>query len=696
LISFRGRRFITKKSLKGLIILGIVKGLVTLAVLMFFGIFSGFEATAKTDQPVESEGNMLEKLNQDKVTTEWNDSYLFKSKEDALKELEVLKNRSEEINQTFRPEFENLSGPALLNYIEAEKEFSRSAEVLYIYAYTQLSKNVNDPSFASLLGETQNLITEYKKANAFSTVKLTSLDKEEWERLFSEEPKLEVYRPYFESTYMRFAEHRPLNESQAGYLADLENQRMKLETEAIAKVTNNVTMAGNITLENGEEFQVNSQSYNTLLATDPNREDRKKCFEKRFYHLINQSDSMTSLYSEKAKLDDLVAGELNYTDSYQSALYGAYLTPEQISEMNLVFKERKGVFEPYNEFRREKLGVEKLKPYDLMLEITSSPGKNYTYLEALEEIQKSYANMDPSFNRIFLETVTGNFVDVYPDPEHGKQPGAYCYGLCPIKAPALIFTNYNGILSDQKAITHEMGHGINFYLMGSSVDYLYCTSTLYEMEIPSTFNEELFVDHVVANSDKETAINVLSQHIGEYQNYLTRQPMITEFEYKAHQLCAEKAAKNENVTGADLNAIWTNLSKEYRSESVEYYPEDSGEWTYINHIYLTNNYYTYNYAVSKAITLALFKQYREDPEAFNKNYIAYLSAGGTMKPEEKLKKYFGIEINKQLFEDAMDVVELRIKELNELDKGGNAPTSSSAIDCLNIYSGAFLKNSKNS
>ncbi len=34
-----------------------------------------------------------------------------------------------------------------------------------------------------------------------------------------------------------------------------------------------------------------------------------------------------------------------------------------------------------------------------------------------------------------------------------------------------------------------------------------------------------------------------------------------------------------------------------------------------------------------------------------------------MPPEEKLKKYFGIEINRQLFEDAMDVVELRIQEL---------------------------------
>ncbi len=607
-------------------------------------------------------------LNIDEITTEWNNSYLFSSKEDALEKLGALKKKSEEMNQTFRPEFERLSGPVLLDYMETEKEFSRSIDVLYIYAYTQLSKNVNDKFFISLLAESQDLITEHKKASAFATVKLTSLDKGEWERLFSEKSGLEVYRPYLEANYMRFIEHRPVDESQAVYLAEIENQRMKLETEALSKITNNVTMAGNITLENGEEFQVNSQSYNTLLSTDQSRENRKRCYDKRFYHLISESGSMASLYSEKSRLDDLIARELKYRDSYESSLYNFYLTKDQVEDMNSVFKERKDVFEDYNEFMRRKLVIETLRPYDLMLQLTGQPGKNYTYTDALQEIQKSYLRMDPSFNEIFLKMATGNFIDVYPDPEHGKQPGGYCYGLCALKSPALIFMNYNGIISDQKTLTHELGHGINFYLMGNFTDYFYCSGQIFEMEVPSTFNEELFVDYIIENSDKETAVAVLAQHIGEYQNYFTRQPMITEFEYKAHSLCAEKSSENGTVSGPELNALWTALSKEYRSESVEYYTEDSAEWTYINHIYLTNNYYTFNYAISKAITLALFKQYKEKPETFNKNYIAYLSSGSTMPPEEKLKKYFGIKINRQLFEDAMDVVKLRIQELNNLER----------------------------
>ncbi|AKB28040.1 Oligoendopeptidase F [Methanosarcina siciliae T4/M] len=609
---------------------------------------------------------MFKELNPDEVTTEWNDAYIFSSRDAALEKLGALKKSLEEINETYRPEFEKLSGTVLLGYLEAEKEFSRSIDILYTYAYTQLSKNVNEQFFMSLLSDTQDLLTEYKKVSAFSTVKLTSLNKEDWDRLFSEEPGLESYRAYLEATYMRFVEHRPGDEAQAVYLAELENQRMKLETEALSRITNTVTMAGSITLDNGEEFSVNSQSYNTLLSIDRSRENRKRCYDKRFYHLIDESDSMASLYAEKARFDDLVAAQLNYPDFYEASLYSLYLTKNQVDDMNTVFKERKAVFEAYNEFRRKKLGLETLKPYDLMLQLTDQPAKNYTYLDAVHEIQKSYAGMDPRFNEIFLKTVTGNFIDAYPSPENGKQPGGYCYGLYALKAPALIFMNYNGIISDQKTLTHELGHGINFYLMGNSVDYLYCTGQIYEMEVPSTFNEELFVDYVVENSDKETAVAVLAQHIGEYQNYFTRQPMITEFEYKAHQLCAEKSNENGTVSGAELNALWTALSKEYRSDSVEYYAEDSAEWTYINHIYLTNNYYTFNYAISKAITLALFKQYREEPESFNKNYIAYLSAGAIMPPEEKLKQYFGIEINRQLFEDAMDVVELRIQELNEL------------------------------
>ena len=560
--------------------------------------------------------------------------------------------------------FGNLTGRVLLDYIGSDENFSKSMGVLYAYANAQNSLNVNDEFFQAFLSDVQNLSTEYTKATSFADVKLKSLPRSEWERLFAEEPQLEKYRPYLEAGYIRFVDHRPKNETQAAYLADLSNQLMKLDTNAEKLITNNVTQAGNITLGNGKQFAVNSSSYYDLLMTNADRNDRKKCYDLRYHHLFNESDEMGAVYINKSKLDDEYARQLNFSDAYNATMFHSYLNESQIDDMNQVFKDRKGDFDGYYEFRRARMDVDRLAPYDLFLQLMKNPDQKTSYIDALKEIEASLAQMGPAFDQAFRKTVTSNSVDVYPNPDHGKQSIEYAQDLCALKRPSLVFLNYNGLINDKSTIAHEMGHAIDFYLMGQSVDYLYCGGTTYEMEIPSTFDEELFVDYAIKNYDNDTAIAVLSNHVSGYVNLFTFQTMITEFEHKAHQLVSQKG----NVSGSDLNVLWTSLENEYKSDKVAYYPESEPRWTYVSHIYFTDNYYTFNYALSEAITLSLFKMYKEDPKEFNKNYIAYLSAGTTMTPSEKLKKYFGLEINRKLFEDAMDIVLLRVNQLEELDK----------------------------
>lgn len=623
-------------------------------------------ASADSVPPLNtSENNTSQSLDVNNVTTSWDLSFLYKDKDAAKAEYKRLNLASEQINRSFRPKFGNLTGAVLLDYIESDKNFSKSMNVLYAYANAQNSLNVNDEFFQSFLSDVQNLSTEYAKSTSFATVLLKSLPRSEWDRLFAEEPQLEKYRPYLEAGYIRYVDHRPQNETQAAYLADLSNQLMKLDTSAEKLITNNVTQAGNITLHDGKRFAVNSSSYYELLMSNADRDDRRKCYEQRYYHLFNESDEMGAVYVKKSKLDDEYARQLNFSDAYNATMFGSYLNESQIEDMNHVFKERKGDFDGYFEFRRTRMGVDRLAPYDLLLQLMKNPDQKTSYIDALKEIEGSLAQMDPAFVQAFVKTVTSNSVDVYPNPDHGKQSIEYAQDLCALKRPALVFLNYNGLIDDKSTIAHEMGHAIDFYLMGQSVDYVYCGGTTYEMEIPSTFDEELFVDYAIKNYGRDTAIAVLANHVSAYANLFTFQTMITEFEHKAHQIVSQ----NGNASGSDLNALWANLDKEYRSDKVAYYPQSQPSWTYVSHIYFTNNYYTFNYALSEAITLSLFKMYKENPAEFNKNYIAYLSAGTTMTPSEKLKKYFGLEINRKLFEDAMDIVLLRVNQLEELDKG---------------------------
>jgi len=307
------------------------------------------------------------------VTTSWDLSFLYKDKDAAKREYQRLNLSIEQINQTFRPQFENLTGSVLLDYIASDENVSKSIGVLYAYANAENSLNVNDEFFQSFLSDVQNLSTEYTKATSFADVKLKSLTRSEWERLFREKPELEKYRPYLEAGYIRFADHRPKNETQAAYLADLSNQLMKLDTNAEKLITNNVTQAGNITLSNGETFAVNSSSYYDLLMTNTDRNDRKKCYDKRYQHLFNESDEMGAVYTNKSKLDDEYARQLNFSDAYNATMFGSYLNESQIDVMNQVFKDRKGDFNGYYEFRRARMGVDRLAPYDLFLSAHEEP-----------------------------------------------------------------------------------------------------------------------------------------------------------------------------------------------------------------------------------------------------------------------------------------------------------------------------------
>ena len=639
-------------------------GLVGIAVILS-AFTAAILAPVEADQPSNATGNIAtQSLDASKITTTWNLSFLYKDKDAAKAEYQKLSLAIEQVNQTFRPRFNNLTGTVLLDYIQNDENFSKSLNVLSAYANAQKSLDVNDIFFQEFLSDVQNLSTEYVKANSFADVILKSLPGSKWEKLFADEQRLEKYRPYLEANYIRFVDHRPKNETHAAYLADLSNQLMKLDTNAEKLITNNVDQAGNITLENGKQYAVNYSSYYNLLTTNKDRNDRKKCYDQRYYHLFNESHEMGDIYVTKSKLDDKYARELNYSDDYDAMMFSSYLNASQIDEMNQVIKERRGDFDRYYEFREAKMGTQELAPYDLFLQLMKNPDKKTNYTDALEEIYASFAQMDPAFEETFVKTVTSNSVDAYPNLDHGKQSIQYAQDLCALKRPALVFLNYNGLIDDKSTIAHEMGHAIDFYLMGQALDYIYCGGTIYEMEIPSTFNEELFVEYAINNYDKDTAIAVLASHINNYARTIPRQAMITEFEHRAHQIISQK----ENVSGSDLNALWDRVAKEYRSDKVAYYPQTEPEWTYISHIYFTNNYYTFNYALSEAITLSLFKMFKENPEEFNRNYVAYLSAGTTMTPPEKLKKYFGLEINRKLFEDAMDIVKLRVDQLEGLDK----------------------------
>jgi oligoendopeptidase F len=103
---------------------------------------------------LNTSGNITsQSLDISKVTAKWDLSTLYKNKDAAKAEFQRLNATIEQMNQTFRPKFVNLTGIVVLDYIESDKNFSKSLSVLYAYASAQNSLDVNDKFFETFLSD---------------------------------------------------------------------------------------------------------------------------------------------------------------------------------------------------------------------------------------------------------------------------------------------------------------------------------------------------------------------------------------------------------------------------------------------------------------------------------------------------------------------------------------------------------------
>jgi oligoendopeptidase F len=113
-----------------------------------------------------------------------------------------------------------------------------------------------------------------------------------------------------------------------------------------------------------------------------------------------------------------------------------------------------------------------------------------------------------------------------------------------------------------------------------------------------------------------------------------------------------------------LTKEYYELNKKYFGENVTIDEEIGLEWARIPHFYY--NYYVYQYATGISAATALSKQILEEGEPAVKRYLEFLKSGSSDYPIEVLKKA-GVDMTKaEPVQEAMNVFEEKLNELEEL------------------------------
>ncbi len=331
------------------------------------------------------------------------------------------------------------------------------------------------------------------------------------------------------------------------------------------------------------------------------------------------------------------------------------LPDEVIDTLLDVTRKNIGIFHRFFRLKAKKLGMEKLRRYDIYAPLAESD-KRYTFQEAADLTFEAFERFDPKFARLAKRVFDQGHVD--SEVRKGKMGGAFCSTLGPDLTP-WVMLNYQGKSDDVSTMAHELGHGIHS-MMAEEHTLFTQHACLPLAETASTFGEMTLTDLMLEReTDEGVKQDILFGQLDDAFATIIRQIYFALFERQAHEMIANNASVDE------LNEAYLANLKEEFGDSVEVSDEFKYEWVSIPHIYGTP-FYVYAYAFGQLLVFALYKRYKEEGESFKPKYLRILSAGGSLAPIALLAES-GMDVTKaEFWQGGFDVIDGMVKKLESL------------------------------
>lgn len=418
------------------------------------------------------------------------------------------------------------------------------------------------------------------------------------------------------------------------------DENIELFTELQVKQQKYQSTTGAMSVElNGQEYTLEQAS---IFIKDLNREVRENAWKTIQQRRLIDKDDLNILFDELIKLRNQVAlnaGFENYRDYMFQALGRFDYTPQDCYDFaNAIEKEIVPILKEQAEKRREALGLEVLKPWDLEVSISGKPALK-PFNNGEELIDKSIACFNAIDEKLGSKLATmkaNNLFDV--ESRKGKAPGGYNYPLAETGAP-FIFMNSANSLRDLTTMVHEGGHAIHTFLTADLElnDFKHCPSEVAElasmsMELISMDNWDVYFDN------KEDLNRAKKEQLADVLKTLPWVAVIDQFQHWIYTNPNHSAADREETFKQIFNrfgagfADWTDLEQQF-----------GNGWQKQLHLFEVPFYYI-EYAIAQLGAIAVWKNYKENPEKALEQYLAALSLGYT-KPMNEIYETAGIKFD---------------------------------------------------
>lgn len=540
-----------------------------------------------------------------------------------MNELTIQKNprkfipESLEINwENLEPFYRNLldrtinSVNALEQWLRDRSELEAALEEDFAWRYIRMTCDTND---AQLLADFQYFATEIEPNVAPYNNKLNEkLVGSEWTDQLDQDKYFIYLRSVKKSLELFREENIPLLTT------------IQVEQQQYQSIT------GSMSVHLDEKEYTLEQA--SVFLKDLNREIRQNTWEKITDRRLQDRDKLNVLFDKLRVLRHQVslnAGFENFRDYMFQALGRFDYTPKDCYSFHeAIEKEIVPILHNLAEKRQESLRLDSLKPWDTEVDISGKTALK-PFQNGEELIEKSII----CFSRIRhylgerLQIMQANgLFDV--ESRKGKAPGGYNYPLAETGAP-FIFMNSANTFRDLTTMVHEGGHAVHTFLtadLGLN-DFKHCPSEVAElasmsMELISMDNWDVFFDNEadLKRAKRDQLFDVLKT--------LPWVAVVDQFQHWIYT--------NPDHIIQERTEAWTQIFDRFGANFVNWTGHEDAKanlWQKQLHIFEVPFYYI-EYGMAQLGAIAVWKNYKENPEKGLDQYLNALKLGYTKTIKE--------------------------------------------------------------
>ncbi|HKW60617.1 MAG TPA: M3 family oligoendopeptidase [Candidatus Dormibacteraeota bacterium] len=578
----------------------------------------------------------------------WDLDDLFSGPEDARIEERLTRElaRARDFEVRYRGKVTALEPRAFATMMRELADYEESSARPEVYAYLLHSQDTQDHAAGRLLARVREASAERGTHMVFFSLELAQIADEQAARLFAD-PDSAVFRHTVEEA-RKFRPHQ-LSEPEERILTDFSPvgnvSWVRLFEELCARIRVGI---------DGQELPLDAA---LNLLREPARDVRRKASgavtEALRGDLRTRGYIFNVILQEKS-IDDRVRHFPTWISSRNLA---NETSDEAVQALVDAVTSRYDVCVRYYRVKRKLLGVGDLHEWDRYAPISDTT-RNLTWDEAKELVVGSYQRFSPRAGKLIAEFFDRRWIDAPVVPD--KAGGAYCMPVTPHHHPYVLM-NFTGKLRDALTLAHELGHGLHDRLASKQHVFDY-HPPLTLAETASVFGEALTFDRIMAEEkDPKVRLAMLCNQCEDAFSTVFRQVAFNRYEDAVHM----RRRTEGELSVEQLGDIFQDKLQAMFGDALVLTDEHRVWWSYVGHFMHTPGY-VYAYAFGNLLALSVYHRYKQLGAAFVDDYLEFLAAGGSTRPDELVKR-IGMDITDPRFWDAgLTILDDMVREVERL------------------------------